>query len=114
MLQDRTISKENWAARTFDGVWGKKKASHLLFLTNLSLIHPNGKELSMLFFFFEVLGFELRASRFSLPPESHLQPFLLWLFWRQDLAFCPGHPGLPSSCQQWDDSHVPSHPAFFC
>jgi hypothetical protein len=30
--------------------------------------------------------------------ESHLYPFLLWLFLRLGLAFYLGHPGLQSSC----------------
>jgi hypothetical protein len=31
------------------------------------------------------------------PFEPGPQPFLLWLFWRQGLTFCPGHPGPWSS-----------------
>jgi hypothetical protein len=40
--------------------------------------------ITVLFFFWVVLGFELRASCLlgTLPLESCLQPFLLWLFWR--------------------------------
>jgi hypothetical protein len=45
-----------------------------------------------------ILGFELRASCLigAIRLESYLQPFLLWLFWRQGLAFCPGQPKLGS------------------
>jgi hypothetical protein len=43
-----------------------------------------------------VLEFELRASHLLyLPLETHLQPFLLWLF--GESAFCPGQYGLQSS-----------------
>jgi hypothetical protein len=33
----------------------------------------------------------------ALSLEPHLQPFSLWLFWRQGLAFCPSWPGLQPS-----------------
>jgi hypothetical protein len=46
--------------------------------------------------FFVVPGFEYRAlcllGRCS-TSRAMPQPFLLWLFWRSGLTFCPGHPG---------------------
>jgi hypothetical protein len=48
-----------------------------------------------LLLFFGVLESEFMASDCdsgTLPVEPHLQAFMLWLFWRWDLTFCPGQP----------------------
>jgi hypothetical protein len=49
----------------------------------------------ILFFFLSSVRVELRAlcllARCS-TPESHLQPFLVWLFLIQGLNFCPNFP----------------------
>jgi hypothetical protein len=53
------------------------------------------------FFFWQYWSFELSAYslwRQALYCLNHASnPFLLWLFWRQGLAFCPGWPGPLSS-----------------
>jgi hypothetical protein len=63
------------------------------------------------------LGFELRVLCLSdlwgeLLLELYLQPVLLWLFWRQSLAFCLDHD--PSSHCSWDDRYTLLCTAFFC
>jgi hypothetical protein len=107
-----------WCTDQVQGNWVEWGPQGISFLGVADVSGPSSLTsfplLCMLFCFLLVCAGGLNSGLCAW--ATHPALFLLWLFWRQGLIFCPGWPGLWSSytsCHCWDDRHASLLPVFF-